>query len=280
MDTSEFTSLLLNPNTVTAEQTNQLEDIIETYPYFQAARMLHLNGLKKQNSFKYNLFLKKTAAHTCNRTVLFDFITTNSLHVKNPISNQRHFIADKDVIDAEVIDQSTSLHEDKSADQVATLAKKEDKVEQAKEKLEIGKPLEFDKKELHSFSEWLQVINLKPIARPKGAEPVSIERPEEQEPSKTVSVKKKKNFELIENFIRTNPKITPKKDVATGNIARDSSRENEDLMTETLARVYLEQKKYDKAIQAFRILSLKYPEKSSFFADRIKAIKFLQKNTS
>jgi virulence-associated protein VapD len=45
-------------------------------------------------------------------------------------------------------------------------------------------------------------------------------------------------------------------------------------MTETLARVYLEQKKYQKAIQAYEILILKYPEKSSFFADRISDIRF------
>ena len=49
-------------------------------------------------------------------------------------------------------------------------------------------------------------------------------------------------------------------------------------MTETLAKVYLEQKKYDSAIKAYHILSLKYPEKSGFFADRIKAIKILQRN--
>jgi hypothetical protein len=49
-------------------------------------------------------------------------------------------------------------------------------------------------------------------------------------------------------------------------------------MTETLARVYLEQKKYQKAIQAYEILILKYPEKSIFFADRIQNIKILQQN--
>jgi len=49
-------------------------------------------------------------------------------------------------------------------------------------------------------------------------------------------------------------------------------------MTETLARIYLEQKKYKKAIQAYEILILKYPEKSIFFANRIKDIKDLQQN--
>jgi hypothetical protein len=55
---------------------------------------------------------------------------------------------------------------------------------------------------------------------------------------------------------------------------------NSQLMTETLAKVYLEQKKFENAIQAYRILSLKYPEKSGFFADQIKRIEILQKHKS
>jgi len=51
-------------------------------------------------------------------------------------------------------------------------------------------------------------------------------------------------------------------------------------MTETLAKVYLEQQKFENAIKAYRILSLKYPEKSGFFANQIKAIKIFQKNKS
>lgn len=56
--------------------------------------------------------------------------------------------------------------------------------------------------------------------------------------------------------------------------------DKDELMTETLAKVYLEQKKYKKALQAYKILSLKYPKKSSLFADRIKAVeKIQQENT-
>ena len=51
-------------------------------------------------------------------------------------------------------------------------------------------------------------------------------------------------------------------------------------MTETLARIYLEQKNYKKAIQSYKILSLKYPEKSGFFADQIKAVKELQEKNN
>ena len=50
---------------------------------------------------------------------------------------------------------------------------------------------------------------------------------------------------------------------------------HEELMTETLARVYAQQKNYQKAIQAYKILILKYPEKSGFFADQIQELKRL-----
>ena len=59
-------------------------------------------------------------------------------------------------------------------------------------------------------------------------------------------------------------------------MAKSRMMQPESLMTETLARIYLEQKNYDKAIQAYNILSLKYPEKSGFFADQIQAVKELQ----
>ena len=48
-------------------------------------------------------------------------------------------------------------------------------------------------------------------------------------------------------------------------------------MTETLAKLYLEQKNYDRAIQSYKILILKFPEKSSYFANQIKKIKRIKK---
>ena len=47
-------------------------------------------------------------------------------------------------------------------------------------------------------------------------------------------------------------------------------------MTETLAKVLMKQKKYNKALEAYQILGLKYPEKNSFFANQIKKIRKLK----
>ena len=52
----------------------------------------------------------------------------------------------------------------------------------------------------------------------------------------------------------------------------------EDYMTETLAKVYVRQEKYKEALKAYKILSLKYPEKISLFANQIKDLKKRLKN--
>ena len=79
----------------------------------------------------------------------------------------------------------------------------------------------------------------------------------------------------IVNFIKESKnKELPKKEFfSPTNTALESLTENNNLMTETLAKVYLEQGHYEKAITAYEILSLKYPQKSSLFANQIKAIK-------
>ena len=89
---------------------------------------------------------------------------------------------------------------------------------------------------------------------------------------------KAKKFELIDKFISANPKIKPPEaGTALYDLSKAQMLKPETLMTETLARIYVEQKNYSSAIQSYKILSLKYPEKSGFFADQIKAIKELEK---
>lgn len=146
-------------------------------------------------------------------------------------------------------------------------------IETTEEKLSIGKPLDFDKNETHSFAEWLQLSRLTPINRDNEEK----EEPKEEENESPIA----KKMDLIDKFIESNPKIAPAKNntPAPANVER-STQDSSMLMTETLARVYLEQKKYSKAIQAYEILILKYPEKSVFFADRISDIKIIQQNNN
>ena len=57
-----------------------------------------------------------------------------------------------------------------------------------------------------------------------------------------------------------------------------SVKEDEELVTETLASIYFQQKNFDKALDSYKKLSLKYPEKSVYFAGRIEEIELLKNN--
>lgn len=96
----------------------------------------------------------------------------------------------------------------------------------------------------------------------------------EKEP--TVSAEEKKN-QLIENFIENEPKISKLKEDSDF-VVKDKGDNISHLMTETLAKLYVEQKLYSKAIKAYETLSEKHPEKRDLFADKIQEIKDLKQN--
>jgi hypothetical protein len=89
---------------------------------------------------------------------------------------------------------------------------------------------------------------------------------------------------LIDKFLSGKPgpikrgKISPEDltENIDNEIVEKSVSESDELITETLAMLYFEQKKYDKALEAFQKLSLKYPEKSVYFASRIEEIEKLK----
>ncbi|MHC0442001.1 tetratricopeptide repeat protein [Flavobacterium sp. 3-210] len=462
MNVTDYTYLINKPDTVTEKQAETLGSVLNEFPYFQSARALRLKGLYKQNSFKYNYALKVTAAHTTDRSVLFDFITSEeftpiqgeyynrklrdllnitvfdveiiSAEEKKKLAEVRIDPIEKSILDSikeattvtfeeptkteekpiepvfeektiqsefqepavelsvkeetpiikepsrtfledRLDDEIPNIHIDpiqksvfnaiKEAENVIfeevktpeesvsikipetiitpeetiisenpqvaetpetiliteetitisepekieipeTVIKAEEittlpdpikveiseAVKTAEENLEIGKPLDFSGNEKHSFQEWLQLARTEPIDRTKEA-PMeenltenAIEKAEQTlgtvAKEEKVEDKKKKKAEIIDRFIEANPKISPIKQTAiTASAQLDINKdESSYLMTETLARVYLEQKKYTKAIQAYEILILKYPEKITFFADRISDIKILQQNNN
>lgn len=196
MKVTDFTYLLQKPESISSvTQINQLEEIITDYPYFQAAHAIHLKGLKNTNSFKYNNALKVTAAHTANRDVLFDFITSPEfLDNSNKVTaiTELAKLKEMNVTSEEVASPPNMLEEsiDKPLPQNLDDAEKilnddlfetkepvilekaennEDEIEEEdeeekpvedkteSEKLNIGEPLHFTKKEKHSFAQWLEL---------------------------------------------------------------------------------------------------------------------------
>ncbi|MDI1257229.1 MAG: tetratricopeptide repeat protein [Flavobacterium sp.] len=288
MNLTDYTNIINKPGAIQERHTLALDKIVTEFPFFQSARALHLKGLYNEDSFKYNQALKVTAAHTTDRSVLFDFITAGQF-----TGLQHAFLEEKEArINAILVNESEIVAIAKKAEPMQGEAKinslEQSILTSIKEatpefenqnipvttaaieaKLEIGKPLEFSKQETHSFQEWLQLASFKPIERTDS--PSAIIK---------TDAEKQKKIDLIDRFIEANPKIPSIKDAMPSPLTTRNSEDTSYLMTETLAKVYLEQKKYHKAIQAYEILILKYPEKSSLFADRISDIKLLQQNNN
>jgi len=373
---------------VNEKQAKALETVVDSFPFFQSARALYLKGLYNQDSYKYNFALKQTAAHTTDRSILFDFITSDEFTIieKDIYEQKLALLMDIEVVESEVhqnptqvenvleiIDSKEEITNDEieidnlnvlptvefessdidfvkldnypiieevseeitlteivptEIDEIVTISTEEETISETivedvnveeepnsleileetveetisneavlidqnsfessseevipeiEEKLEIGKPITFLQNEKHSFQEWLQLASFKPIERiEEKKETFSIENSVQKEEKKQENTTDKlKKLEIIDKFIETNPKITPARELVETPSKPIETSDTTHLMTETLARVYLEQKKYSKAIQAYEILILKYPEKSIFFADRIKDIKILQQN--
>ncbi|MCG2430739.1 hypothetical protein [Aequorivita xiaoshiensis] len=316
MNISNFTYLLANPQNLTSEDLAALDLLIRKYPYFQSARALQLKGLKNQDSFLYNDALKLTAAHTTDRDILFEYITSEKF-IQNEISqtilqhddsvNEINVVSEN--INDEVKEENERLlkAEIKKAEDILNpklfQRKAQDVTETPQEKeespeniLKTDKPLEFTKSDTHSFSEWLKLTKAKPIERKEASKDLHSENAKEDDSliesnneGTFNQEEKERKFQLIEKFIQERPKIIPSADSDKSSqsgtsipdnpsnkaLLTDFTQSSDSLMTETLAKVYLQQKNYKKAIQAYKILILKNPEKSGFFADQIRAIEKL-----
>jgi len=97
---------------------------------------------------------------------------------------------------------------------------------------------------------------------------LKIDRTEEETPKDKAEIKNK----VIESFIENNPKISQLKDEVNF-VVKEKTDDISHLMTETLANLYIEQKLYTKAINAFQALANKHPERKAYFEEKIQEIK-------
>jgi len=96
-----------------------------------------------------------------------------------------------------------------------------------------------------------------------------------QKPKNIITSEIDKKEAIIDKFIENSPKISVIKE-NIDYVVKDKGENISHLMTETLADLYVEQKIYTKAIEAFKVLQEKCPERSEYFGEKIKYIKDLQ----
>ncbi len=286
MTRSQLIELLASPDLLDDDTLSPLKEVLDAYPFFQAGRLLWIKNLHRLDHIRFNSELKTAAAYVPDRAKLFflinDLVSPLSLAADVPTSEVDPIKHQGPVpLDLPSESPSESKSVDTSGQESVREPEGKDFVFPSVDLLDYEKETfpslhysletsSFSEKlsvdESHSFSEWLSVLRHGPV------EPSTNEAsPKDPQP------RSKHKMDLIDTFLNNGDRrerIVPGKDKGTFSSegSMKSVQENEDLMTETLANIFIRQKHYGKAANIFERLRLKYPEKSAYFARRLKEL--------
>ncbi len=288
---NQILNLFHNPLSISSQDLFQIEDEIEKYPYFQALHLLKAKAVSNSDEETLTSVLNKTATFCSHRSILFEYIHTE---LQERVLEDDKLEKKIEVDDKTYVDQDTELDEniqdaikqknqeetpssstgvDNKQEEIENLIHTHEKISPKMDEVENEKISSIeDKKQEKSTSESLQSnLSFNQWLKSSQRNPEEVQDTTEE----TDAVNEK--FKVIEEFLDKNPKITPSKEYKPSIEIQSNTKENlSHLMTETLAKIYVEQNKFDKAIKAYTILRLKYPEKSGYFADQIKEIQELK----
>ena len=242
--------LIKHPELMDKETLYDLRSIVAIYPYYQTARLLMLQNLYILHSPSFDEELRKASVYFSDRKVIFNLVesphyklrnfedgTQKKYHVSEDEKNESRTIS--------LIDQFLDTVPDKE-DNIETKAKR------------------------------------KPTPADAAVDYVSYLLETENDEDERKSVDKHphlKGQDLIDNFINNEggkielaeaPDCPPTFD-------EDKTEEkegDEGVFTETLARIYIKQGQYSKALEIIKRINLNYPKKNVYFADQIR---FLEK---
>ncbi len=192
---------------------------------------------------------------------------------ENEVQHETEVLAEQPVADTVPVESENILTE---ADEiivdstiVLSVSPQDEIVDEVIQSIEHEKPTTIHNALIDSIFSRLSAIPV-PEEESTDSDPVNFETEAFPTLNKTLSV----HNELVEKFIREEPRISsPKREFYNAeDIAKQSATLPEDLVTETLAWIYEQQGYYNLAIKIYEKLMLLIPEKSSYFAGRIKEI--------
>lgn len=262
LSTTSLRELIAHPGRLDEESLPLLRECVERYPYFQTARLLLLKNLYVLQDPSFEEELHRTVIYVGNRTFFYHFITDQMKEKEGEertVSTQDgHGKRTLALIDAFL----SSMPEESSRSNM----------------FDAGAPSDYAASFLLGGD------------TPEALADDEVDAPETEEPTPM------RGQELIDQFISQGAdSIRPSRkecETVSYTSARNDSEdfeqgtgalievEDDDCFTETLAKIYIKQQRYVKALEIIKKLSLKYPKKTAYFADQIKYLEELIINTN
>ena len=243
MEMQQLNDWIKNPDMLGNETLDELRSLISRYPYFQTAWLLYLKNLYLLRDSSFGDELRKSVLYVADRRVLF-YLIENGITPHADSHEQKTSFA---VAEEPGVDRTLALID-------AFLAKSQDVQPQQQ-------PMALD-----YATDYVAYL----MRTDNNAESTT----------ETEEVPKLRGQELIDGFIHESEKDGNPSVGTVGfegsNVASQSEAVasdgdlDESYFTETLAKIYMNQHRYEKALEIIKKLSLKYPKKSAYFADQIR----------
>jgi hypothetical protein len=304
MNRNDFLNMIEDSIPVNRQMMGEVYELIDIFPYFQSAHMLLLKGLQNNADVKFENQLRNSAIHIADREVLYYLLKTkpseevDSGAAKEEITssegisyntqqtviesakNSEHLISEIEKNSDETKSQEQPGNINPTTGHSILISSESDNEESAGVMLLMDEDMSPYEDKIFfmdpgfSVPENSDLLELEPDENNTNLPDDIITR--EQITNDWKNSKKQLQSQLIDKFIIGNPRIEPNKEKSilnTEDISRPFVEEEGGFVTETLARIYINQGYYSKAIDIYEKLCLKFPEKSSYFASQIEKVK-------
>ena len=238
MDDNRLRHIVSNVQDISEADINALDDVVRQYPYFTVAQILLAVGMNLNEQKGFEKQLRLASAMTPDRNALRHLMSESKERVKTELPDE--FVHEEDIIPEKTfiipeIDLRGSQEE--LSKEMAVLEERRRSLDELKALIE-NRIMELEQEKEEGY---------KPL-------------------SKT---------EIIDKFIAENPQMPRQKQEFFNpiTVAQASVVDHENIISETLANIYLNQGHIEKAISIYQKLSLKNPEKSVYFAELIEKAK-------
>lgn len=262
MNKEQFTEYLLNPDRLQESSLSDLTAFVKEFPYCNTGHILLTLKLFLEENVLYNSELKTTAVYAGSRSILKKHIDRlNNSGLQSILPDEEHAREEK----PEAPKRETELKEEVQAAEAEEVITTDNEVV-AEEQVE-QETVEPKDPRSQTVDELKKVIERR-IREIEGRK----KEPEKPEPQKH---KVKSKAEIIDSFIKNSPSISRPKSAFYDpvDVAKQSVVDEENIVSETLAKIYMDQGYTEKALNIYEKLILKFPEKSAYFAALIEKAK-------
>jgi len=275
MNRNDFLNLIEHFGPADRHTIAEINELISIFPYFQSAYMLLLKGLQNTSDVKFENQLKAYAMHIADREALYYFLKKESQTSEEPeitLAQQPTPYSDSTDTGQTVI-ESAKNSDDLISEIEKTLGDNLTSGSGKGHSVVIYSDEDINGSDAAVFIIDEESGSVEETKQPGSGIGFTDVSRDESEVKPDV---RQGQSDLIDKFIIANPRIEPvkeKTETPNEDISKSFVEKKEEFVTETLARIYVNQGYYSRAIDIYEKLSLKFPEKSSYFASQIEKVK-------